>query len=415
MGAGRELYGRRKDGSEVPIEIGLNPITTDEGFFIVSSIVDITSRKRDEQRFRAAIESAPSGMLIIDASGTIKVVNRETERLFGYRREELLGKHIEILVPERFRSKHPEYRAEFFAHPSTRFMGAGRDLHGLRKDGIEIPVEIGLNPVETDEGLLVLAAIIDISARKKSEEAIRQATDELKRSNRELEQFAYVASHDLQEPLRMVIGFLKLLDERYRSQLDDKARTYINYAVESAGHMSQLINDLLAYGRVERQPQKLEPTDLNAVLSGALVNLGSSIQESAATLTHDALPTIYGNRVQLIQLFQNLIGNAIKFRREGVPPQIHVGCRTGPDSWVISVRDNGIGISSEYYEKIFEIFQRLRGRNEYPGTGIGLAICKKIVEFHGGRIWIESKPDEGSTFNFTFPKRERSAFLGANK
>jgi PAS domain S-box-containing protein len=413
MGAGRELYGRRKDGSEIPLEIGLNPITTDEGFFVLSSIVDISVRKRAEQRFRAAIEAAPSGMVMIDASGTILIVNRETERLFGYPREELLGRSIDILVPERFRSKHPEYRAGFFAHPSARLMGSGRDLYGLRKDGTEIPVEIGLNPVETDEGLLVLSAIIDISERKKAEEALRQAGEDLKRSNRELEQFAYVASHDLQEPLRMVVGFLNLLDERYKTQLDEKARAYIGHAVDSANRMSQLIENLLAYSRVDHRNTKLAPTDANKALAHALINLDHSIREASATVTHDELPTINGNPVQLSQLFQNLIGNAIKFRRDGVSPQIHIGCRRDDDRWLIYIRDNGIGIDPAYYEKVFLIFQRLHGRSEYPGTGIGLAICKKIVEYHGGRIWIESSKDEGSTFYCSFPKDAEKALAAS--
>jgi PAS domain S-box-containing protein len=415
MGAGRELYGRRKDGSEVPVEIGLNPITTDEGFFVLGSIVDISVRKRAEQRFRAAIESAPSGMVMIDTSGAILIVNRETERLFGYARGELLGRPIEILVPERFRSKHVEHRAGFFAHPNVQLIGAGHEFYGLRKDGTEIPVEIGLNPIETDEGSLVLSAIVDISERKKAEEALRQAAEDLKRSNRELEQFAYVASHDLQEPLRIVVGFLKLLDERYNAQLDEKAKTYIHYAIDSAGRMSQLINDLLAYSRVERGMKKLEPTDVNKALAQALINLDPSIQEAAATVTYDALPTIDGDATQLSQLFQNLIGNAIKFRRDGISPQIHVGCCRDGDRWLISIRDNGIGIDPANYRRVFLIFQRLHDQREYPGTGIGLAICKKIVEYHRGRIWIESKPDEGSTFFCSFPAQamKKSAALAA--
>lgn len=406
MGMGRDLRGRRKDGTEIPIEIGLNPVRTNGGLYILGSVVDISARARSEQRFRAAIESAPSGMVMVDRSGTIVLVNRETERLFGYTREELLGKSVEMLVPERFRSRHPEYREEFFRNPGTRLMGAGRELYGLRKDGVEIPVEIGLNPIETDEGLLVLSAIVDISSRRRAEEALRTVAEDLKKSNQELEQFAYIASHDLQEPLRMIAGFLRLLEDRYKSSLDEKARNYIEHAVDGATRMSRLISDLLLYSRVERRGKQAEPVDTNSALELALANLRISIQESGATVTKDKLPTIQGNPAQLVQLFQNLIGNAIKFRRKGVAPRIHIGCDPQDGRWLISVRDNGIGIAPEYRERIFMIFQRLHGRKDYPGTGIGLAICKKIVEQLGGSIWIESVPDEGSTFYCTFPKNQ---------
>lgn len=407
MGMGRDLRGRRKDGTEIPIEIGLNPVRTKCGFYVLSSVVDISARARSEQRFRAAIESAPNGMVMVDRSGTIVLVNREAERLFGYTKEGLLGQSVEILVPERFRSRHSQYRDEFFRNPGRRLMGAGRELYGLRKDGVEIPVEIGLNPIETDEGLLVLSAIVDISSRRRAEEALRAAAEDLKRSNQELEQFAYIASHDLQEPLRMIAGFLKLLEDRYKSSLDEKARSYIEHAVDGATRMSRLISDLLLYSRVERQGKQAEPVDMNTALELALANLRISIHESGANITRDQLPTIQGNPAQLAQLFQNLIGNAIKFRRKGVAPRIHIGCDTRDGLWLISVRDNGIGIAPEYSEKIFMIFQRLHGQKEYPGTGIGLAICKKIVEQLGGSIWVESVPDEGSTFYCTFPKKQQ--------
>jgi PAS domain S-box-containing protein len=359
-----------------------------------------------ELRLIAAVEFSPNGLLMSDREGKIVLVNKEAERLFGYAREELLGKAIETLVPQRFRGNHSEYRALFYEHPSARAMGAGRDLYGLRKDGTEFPIEIGLNPVQTDEGLYVLSSIVDITARKRAEEALHKTAEELKRSNQELEQFAYIASHDLQEPLRMVIGFLNLLDERYRPQLDETATKYINFAVDGARRMSHLISDLLAYSRVEHIGPNIQPVDLKKVLASATANLRNSIQESSASIAHDELPTVLGNMTQLTQLFQNLLGNAIKFCREGVPPLIHVGCRREGDHWLLTVKDNGIGIAPEYHDKIFMIFQRLHGREKYPGTGIGLAICKKIAARHGGRIWIDSNPGEGSTFCFTLPVLE---------
>jgi PAS domain S-box-containing protein len=395
MGAGRELYGRRKDGTELPVEIGLNPIETDEGLFVLASVVDITARKRAEERFRAAVESSPNGMVMVDRNGKIVLVNREIERLFGYAREQLIGQPIDLLVPERFRPGHPAFRADFFAHPQARAMGAGRDLFGRRKDGVEIPVEIGLNPIETDEGLFVLASVVDISQRKRAEA-------ELRRSNAELEQFAYVASHDLQEPLRMVANYTQLLAKRYRGQLGTDADEFIGYAVDGAVRMQQLIADLLTYSRVGTRGRDFAPTNCETVFARVQSDLKLVVQRSGATVTHEPLPTVLGDDAQLGQLFQNLLTNALKFRGPA-PPQVHVSADRDGTDWRFAVRDNGIGIAAEHAERIFVIFQRLHTTAEYPGTGIGLAICKKIVERHGGRIWVESTSGQGATFHFTIP------------
>jgi len=232
--------------------------------------------------------------------------------------------------------------------------------------------------------------------------ALENAVSELRRSNQELEQFAYVASHDLQEPLRKIASFCNLLEARYAERLDDKAGTYLHYIVDGALRMQALVNDLLHYSRVATRGKEFAPTDANSVLQDALANLEVAVSESDASVTYDSLPQISGDEAQLIRLFQNMVGNAIKYRGKD-PPRIHIGVEAQNGQWVFSVRDNGIGIAPEYAERIFVIFQRLHTREEYGGTGIGLAVCKKIVERHGGRIWVESREGCGATFCFTLP------------
>jgi hypothetical protein len=354
-------------------------------------------------------------MIIAGADGRISLVNSQAERLFGYSRTELIGETIDKLVPDRFRGGHPAHRGEYFADPRPRPMGSGLALWGRRKDGSEFPVEISLSPVETEEGTLVTAAVRDISERlrhdatrreliqqKLEQEALARHAAELARSNAELEQFAYVASHDLQEPLRMVASYTQLLARRYRGKLDQDADDFIGHAVDGVNRMQLLITDLLTYSRVGTQGRPFEPTDCAAIFNTVVADLAPSIKSRDAVITHDPLPTVLGDASQLAQLFQNVLGNALKFRG-AEPPRIHVSAVHEGRSWHFSVKDNGIGIAPEYAERVFAMFQRLHTSAEYPGTGIGLAICKKIVERHGGKIWLESDPAKapGTTFHFT--------------
>jgi PAS domain S-box-containing protein len=408
MGIGRDLYGVRKNGTQMPIEIGLNPIRTSDGLMILSAITDITERKLAEERFRLVVEASPSGMIMTNPDGRIVLVNAETERLFGYLRDELIGKPIEMLVPPRIRSEHIRFRDAFHARPEARSMGIGRDLHIVRKDGTELPVEIGLNPIRTHEGMMVLSAIIDISERKRAIQALAKRSDELQRSNADLEQFAYVASHDLQEPLRMVASYTELLSEHLAGGLDDKAEKYIHYAVDGAKRMQQLVKDLLAYSRAGTQGRTLRPIKSEIVVKNVIASLKVAIEESRAEIVCDNLPIVHADAVQLGQVFQNLVGNALKFHDER-PPHLHIGAVRENGEWVFSVKDDGIGIDREYAERVFQMFQRLHERGRYSGSGIGLAIAKKIVERHGGRIWFESELEKGTTFYFTIPVTQGDA------
>jgi hypothetical protein len=258
----------------------------------------------------------------------------------------------------------------------------------------------------SDEELSFMKAVSDLVAtameRKRTQTVLQLTADEAKRSNRDLEQFAYIASHDLQEPLRAVGGYVRLLQRRFPENMDPKALQYINGAAEGADRMERLITDLLAFSRVGTHGAAFSSASLDAILDEALRNLQSSIETAQVKITRDPLPTLRVDATQIMQIFQNLIGNAIKFHSER-PPEIHIGAKKEPGRWVITVRDNGIGIEPQYFDRIFQIFQRLHTRAHYPGTGIGLAICKKMVERHGGAIWVQSQPGQGAAFHFSLP------------
>jgi len=392
----------RKDGSRFWATVVITAMRDKEGSLYGFSKMtrDLTQRRQAEEKFQLVVEASPTGLLMMSREGSIQLLNAQLEVLFGYQRDELLGRSIEVLVPERFREQHPGHRLAFFSAPTSRAMGMGRDLYGLRKDGSEFPVEIGLNPIETDEGMAVMATVIDITARKRAETTLAQHRDELERSNKDLEQFAYVASHDLQEPLRAVAGCVQLLKKRYHGQLDERANEYIGHAVDGAKRMQSLIDDLLTYSRIGRAESSHRAVSCADALTVALKNLSVSVQESGAQVTWDVLPVVAGEAVQITMLLQNLLANALKFRKPSENPRIHIGVVRDGTRATFSVSDNVIGISQEHFERIFGVFQRLHTRSEYPGTGIGLALCKRIVEHRGGRIWVESKPGEGTTFRF---------------
>jgi PAS domain S-box-containing protein len=404
MGVGRDLFACRKDGSEFPVEIGLNPIETPEGLMILSSIVDITERKRREDNFRLVVESAPSGMVMVDSNGLIVLVNSLVEQMFGYSREELLQQPIECLVPERFQYNHPRLKASYLSNPQTRVMGAGRDLFARRKDGSEFPVEIGLNPIETPEGLMVLSSIVDITSRKNSEAELERLNQQLITQNQELEAYAYAVSHDLRAPLRAIHNYADFLFEDVSAQLLPELHDHLNGMTSAVREAEELVSDLLELARLNIQDSPPRPCHIGKIIQKILLTL--KLNDDLQIQTPSEWPTILGQEYLLRQIFQNLILNGIKFNRSS-PRHIEVNWRREKIGFIrFSVRDNGIGILPQYQSQIFQIFQRLHTTREFEGTGIGLAIVKKAATKLGGDVSVESEIGKGSIFSFTVPTGE---------
>jgi len=407
IGTGIELLALRKDGSEFPIEIMLSPLDSPDGILVTAAIRDISVRKaaedelaRTEQRYRGLLEAAPDSMVVVNQAGEIVLLNAQAEKQFGYRRDALIGQKVTNIIPVGFAER---IIADGLRSPQDALaqqIGTGIELLALRRDGSEFPIEIMLSPLDSPDGILVTAAIRDISVRKAAEVHLLEKNAELKLSNEELSQFANIASHDLQEPLRMVASYTQLLSRRYKGKLDADADEFIAFAVDGASRMQRLIQDLLAFSRVGTTGGEHGEVSSEHALNDALVNLRGAIEERDALVTHDPLPSVRADAMQLVQLFQNLVGNAIKYQGPGVP-RVHVSAvRCGNRKWMFAVKDNGLGIDPQYFDRIFGMFQRLHKREEFSGTGIGLAICKKIVERHGGTISVESAPGEGTTFSF---------------
>jgi PAS domain S-box-containing protein len=395
----------RKGGEPIHVSITVSPIRNGEGRIIGASktVRDISERKRAEEYSWLIIEAAPVAMMVVGENGSVVLVNAQTEKLFGYERRELVGRKVDLLLPQSIRDRHEHLREGFMANPQARAMGAGRDLFALRKDGTEFPVEIGLTPVRTSEGMSVVTSIIDITERKRAENTLVRQREEVERSNKDLEQFAYIASHDLQEPLRSVAGCVQLLKKYYQDRLDERAEEFITHSVDGCKRMQRLIDDLLEFSRIGRLDGPRRTVNTAETLAAALKNLAVSIEESQAQISSDELPEVIGESSQMVLLFQNLVGNAIKFRKPGEPPSVHISARREGE-WVnFSVRDGGIGIDPKHFVRIFGVFQRLHTRREYPGTGIGLAMCNRVIERHGGRIWVDSEAGGGATFHFTLP------------
>lgn len=397
----REAPGRRKDGTVFPMDLAISEVRQANRRMFTFIVRDVTERKRTEEALKlqsTALESAANAIVITDREGTILWTNDAFTRLTGYSREEAIGSNTRML-------KSGVQDQSFYKNLwNTIFAGKvwRNELVNRRKNGDLYSEEMTITPVRDERGAITRFVAIkqDVTERKQAEKKLEKLLVDLERSNEELRQFAYVASHDLKEPLRMVASYTQLLEKRYSDRLDTDAKEFIHFAVDGATRMQRLIDDLLTYSRVGYRADPFEATDCRCVLDQVISNLSVAVAENDAVITYNDLPTVMADGPQMMQLFQNLLGNAIKFRSAHAP-KIHVSAERNGQDWLFSFRDNGIGIDPQYSDRILLIFQRLHSRDKYPGTGIGLAICKKIVERHGGRIWFTSEPGEGSTFFFT--------------
>ncbi len=406
MGAGRELFGSRKDGTEVPIEIGLNPLEIENETYVLASIIDITERKKADDRFRLAVEAAPNAMIMVDSSGKIVMANKQTEKLFGYDRDQLLGNQIESLVPERFRAQHPGMRAGFLTNPKVRSMGAGRDLYGRKSNGEEVPIEIGLTPVESGTEIFVLASIIDITERKKNEQLIssREAAFEASRIK---SQFLANMSHEIRTPLNGIIGLTNML---FATDTTGTQQDLLEGVRVSADALLELINDILDLSKIEADKMELEIVNfsLEQVVADAVSIISTAAKQKKITIRTDInrqLPLWFkGDVAKLKQILINLLGNSIKFTPEGeITLHVkHLSADESPYTLQFEVIDNGIGIAPDVRGRLFEVFTQgdSSTSRKYGGTGLGLSISKKLVEKMDGVIDVDSELGKGSRFWF---------------
>ncbi len=424
------LTGLRSDGSEVPLEIGLGPITLEGQSHTLVSVVDISERKQllddlkqkntnlqeSELRFRAMTEQLPVGVLLVNTDGTIVSTNYSACELFAYQAHELVGHNVDKLVPAAIRARHQGLRESYQRSPKQRRMAADVDfLTGLRSDGSEVPLEIGLGSISLQGQPHTLVSAVDISERKQflddlthQNALMDQTIAKLTQSNQQLERFAFICSHDLQEPVRMVQSFSQLLEQRLRDQLQEKDRKYLHFITDGAQRARDMINDILLFCRLDQPVDSRKPVNLLEVCEQLHKTLQPSLQESRGSFTWEGnLPTVNAVPSQLFQVLLNLVSNGLKFNRSKTPG-VCLAASVEGNRCRIEISDNGIGIKADYQAKIFQIFERLHAKSEFPGTGIGLAICKKIAQQHEAELTLTSEEGRGSTFTLLWPLSEAS-------
>ncbi|QNF33631.1 PAS domain S-box protein [Adhaeribacter swui] len=423
IGKGREVLGRRKDGTVFPFLLSISEVNLQDKQIFTGIIHDISNLKKAEAALRESenkitsiIQAAVDGIITIDIRGMIEMVNPSAARLFGYEAQELLGKSINVLMPEPDHSRHDGYMHNYHTTGRKKIIGIGREVTGLRKDGTTFPFYLSISEVELADRKVYTGFIHDITQQKLNEEKLRRYAAELERSNLELQDFAYVSSHDLQEPLRKIQAFGDRLLTREHANLSDQGKDYLERMLNAASRMQNLINDLLAFSRVTTKSKPFVRVSLDKIVTEVLSDLEITIEQTNTDIQRTALPEIEAEPTQMRQLFQNLISNAIKFRKENTQPvvkiywrslqrQAHLTATPGDEQVEISIEDNGIGFDEKYLDRIFNIFQRLEGQ-KYEGSGIGLAICRKIAIRHGGDITARSQVGVGTRFIITLATKQ---------
>lgn len=420
--SGTEFVGRHRDGRDIAILLAWNTIEEEDGVHTLAAIIDIADRKKVEAtleesaaRMHAILHTAVDGIVTIDARGIIETINRAGLRMFGYEEPDVIGKNVSMLMPPPYRNEHDGYLANYLRTRHAKVIGIEREAVGLRKDGQTFPIDLAVSEVLFGDRRLFTGVVRDISERKTTKQELERQGEELRgkndalcavnaelaRKNAELDSFTYVASHDLQEPLRKLTSFSKLLEMDLGGDLSATVQKDLDFISDAASRMQTLVRDVLHLSRAGNSEMRREPVALSKCVDDAVAAIAAAIEESGAEIGRDPLPTVIGDPVLLTQVFQNLLSNAVKFVAPGRKPVMHVTASGNGDGWVFGVRDNGIGIPAEHQQEVFAPFRRLHGRMEYPGTGIGLAICRRAVERHEGTIWVESVPGGGTHIRFT--------------